>query len=42
MGEIVELVPHRKLIVGEHNIKVRAVLTHHDSLLGGVRTKFLL
>jgi hypothetical protein len=27
-GEIVGLVPHRKLIVGEHNKKVGAVLTH--------------
>jgi hypothetical protein len=41
MGEIVELVPHRKLIVrehnikvGEHNIKVGEVLTHQASLLG--------
>jgi hypothetical protein len=33
-GEIVGLVPHRKLIVGEHNIKVRVVLTHQASLLG--------
>jgi hypothetical protein len=30
----VELVPHRKLMVGEHNMKVRAVLTHQASLLG--------
>jgi hypothetical protein len=32
--EIVELVPHRKWMVGEHNIKVGAVLTHQPSLLG--------
>jgi hypothetical protein len=32
--EIVELVPHRKWMVGEHNIKVGAVLTHQPGLLG--------
>jgi hypothetical protein len=30
----VGLVPHRKLIVGKHNVKVRVVLTHQGSLLG--------
>jgi hypothetical protein len=33
-GLCVELVPHEKSIVGEHNIKVRAVLTDQTSLLG--------
>jgi hypothetical protein len=41
-GEIVGLVPHRKLILREHNIKVRAVLTHRAGLLGWVRPMFLL
>jgi hypothetical protein len=38
----VGLVPHWKLMVGEHNIKVGAVLTHQASLLGCVRPMFLL
>jgi hypothetical protein len=31
---IVGFSPHRKLMVGEHNIMVGAVLTHQASLLG--------
>jgi hypothetical protein len=39
---LLALVPHRKLMVGVHNIKVGAVLTHQGSLLGWVRPKALL
>jgi hypothetical protein len=31
------LVPHQKLMVGEHNIKVGTVITNQASLLGLVR-----
>jgi hypothetical protein len=35
MGEIVGFsTTHRKMMVGEHNIKVGAVLTHQASLFG--------
>jgi hypothetical protein len=38
-GKLLGLVPHRKLMVGEHNIKVEVVLTHQASLLGWVRPR---